>query len=246
MARRDDGPSGELDRRGFLRAGVTGAGLFVPAALVQSGQVAERRTPQAEEEDEDEVAPPEDLMREHGVLKRVLLVYEEAIRRIDAKQDLPPDAVRDSAQIIRTFIEDYHEKLEEDFLFPRFEKAGRLTDLTKVLRAQHLAGRQVTEHITQLATAQALKDLHSASMLKELMHQFVRMYAPHEAREDTVLFPALRTVVSKQEFGALGEDFEKKEHQLFGEDGFEKMVDRVASIEKVLGIYDLAQFTPKL
>ena len=76
------------------------------------------------------------------------------------------------------------------------------------------------------------------------MHQFVRMYEPHEAREDTVLFPALRSIVSKHEFGALGEEFEKKEHQLFGEEGFEKMVDRVASIEKTLGLYDLAQFTP--
>ena len=64
--------------------------------------------------------------------------------------------------------------------------------------------------------------------------------------EDTVLFPALRQIVSKQEFAVLGEDFEKKEHHLFGEDGFEKMVVRVASIEKTLGIYDLAQFTPKL
>jgi hypothetical protein len=71
-------------------------------------------------------------------------------------------------------------------------------------------------------------------------------YAPHEAGEDTVLFPALSAVVSKQEFGALGQDFEKKEHQLFGEEGFEKMVDRVASIEKTLGIYDLWQFTPKV
>ena len=71
------------------------------------------------------------------------------------------------------------------------------------------------------------------------------MYAPHEAREDTVLFPALRDIVSKHEFAALGEDFEKKEHELFGDDGFEKMVDRVATIEKSIGLYDLAQFTPK-
>jgi hemerythrin HHE cation binding domain-containing protein len=92
---------------------------------------------------------------------------------------------------------------------------------------------------------QTLKDPQSAATLKDAMRQFVRMYEPHEAREDTVLFPALRDVVFKQEFGALGEDFEKKEHALFGEDGFEKMVDRVASIEKTLGIYDLAQFTPK-
>ncbi len=71
------------------------------------------------------------------------------------------------------------------------------------------------------------------------------MYRPHEAREDTVLFPALRSIVSAQEFAALGEEFERKEHALFGDDGFEKIVDRVASIEKALGVYELAQFTPR-
>jgi hemerythrin-like domain-containing protein len=243
MATRDETLGLDLGRRAFVTSvGVGGAGLLLPGSLAGADQAAGQ--PKKEEEGEEDVAPPEDLMREHGVLKRVLLVYDEAIRRIDAHQDLPPDAVRDSAAIIRTFIEDYHEKLEEDYLFPRFEKAGRLTDLTKVLRAQHLAGRHVTEQITRLATMQTLKDPSAAGTLKDLMRQFVRMYAPHEAREDTVLFPALRSLISKHELGALGEDFEKKEHQLFGEDGFEKMVERVAAIEKTLGIYDLAQFTP--
>lgn len=243
--------SREWNRRTFLSAGsAAGAAFLIPlsaSADQQAGGGAQRKPkpPEKEKEGEEDVAPPEDLMREHGVLKRVLLVYGEAIRRIDAKQDLPPDAVRNGADIIRTFIEDYHEKLEEDYLFPRFEKAGRLTDLTTVLRAQHQAGRRVTEQITQLATLQTLKDPSSATKLKELMRQFIRMYEPHEAREDTVLFPAIRAIVSKHEFGALGEEFEKKEHQLFGEEGFEKMVDRVASIEKALGIYDLSQFTPK-
>jgi hemerythrin-like domain-containing protein len=72
------------------------------------------------------------------------------------------------------------------------------------------------------------------------------MYNPHEAREDTVLFPAFRKIVSANEYASLGEDFEKKEHELFGEDGFEKMVDKVTNIEKKLGIYELAQFTPKI
>jgi len=228
-------------RRAFLwMSGVAGAGLVLSATALAQG-----RGGTAGKEEEEDVSPPEDLMREHGVLKRVLLVYEEAIRRIDVRQDLPPDTVRNSADVIRTFIEDYHEKLEEDYLFPRFEKAGRLADLTKVLRAQHQAGRGLTQRILQLATLQTLKSPQSATTLKETMRQFVRMYEPHEAREDTVLFPALRQIVSKQEFGALGEEFEKKEHALFGEEGFEKMVDRVASIEKTLGIYDLAQFTPR-
>ena len=164
--------------------------------------------PKREEGDkEEEVSPAEDLMREHGILKRVLLVYGEAIRRIEANEDLPPETVMDSAKIIRNFIEDYHEKLEEDFLFPRFKKAGKLVDS---------------------------------------LRQFIRMYNPHEAREDTILFPEFRKIVSKNEYDSLGEDFEKKEHELFGEEGFEQIVDKVAGIEKKLGIYDLAQFTPKV
>jgi len=59
-------------------------------------------------------------MREHGVLKRILLVYGEALRRMDANEDLPPEPLADSARIIREFVENYHERLEENFLFPRF------------------------------------------------------------------------------------------------------------------------------
>ena len=37
-----------------------------------------------------------------------------------------------------------------------------------------------------------------------------------------------------------------KEEMLFGGDGFEEMVARVTEVEKKLGLYDLAQFTPKI
>jgi len=179
-------------------------------------------------------------------LKRVLLVYGEAIRRIETNEDLPPETVMDSAKIIRNFIEDYHEKLEEDFLFPRFKKAGKLVDLVDVLLQQHQGGRKVTDITMQFATDQALKNSDERRKLADSLRQFIRMYNPHEAREDTILFPEFRKIVSKNEYDSLGEDFEKKEHELFGEDGFERMVDKVAGIEKKLGIYDLAQFTPNV
>jgi hemerythrin-like domain-containing protein len=191
-----------------------------------------------------EVTPTEDLMREHGLLKRILLIYDEVRSRIAAQEDFPPAAVENSAKIIRNFIEQYHEKLEEDYLFPRFRKHKLLVELVDVLEKQHEVGRRVTTRIIAMTSAGA-KTKDDKQKLAEDLHQFVRMYAPHEAREDTVLFPALHTIVSPHEYGALGEDFEKKEHQMFGKDGFEGMVPRVAEIEKQLGIYDLAQFTPE-
>jgi hemerythrin-like domain-containing protein len=185
-------------------------------------------------------------MREHGVLKRVLLMYRNVISRIDAKQDFPLAVVADSAKLIRNFVEDYHEKLEEDYLFPRFRKANQQMDLVNVLYQQHQKGRVLTDRTLQLAAAPALKDAAQRQNLRDALSLFVRMYEPHEAREDTVLFPAFRKIVSKHEYDSLGEQFERKENQIFGGDGFEKNVDQVARLEKRLGIYDLVQFTPNV
>jgi hemerythrin-like domain-containing protein len=242
--RPDDGPL--PTRRRFLHTGlIVGVSTLAGSGLL--GAEAERKQPaQQGEEEEEQVSPAEDLMREHGVLKRVLLIYGEGLRRIEANEELPPQALADSAQIIRRFIEDYHERLEENYLFPRFEKAKQLVDLVEVLRDQHQAGRRVTDVTLRLATLQGLKNPDERARLADSMRQFIRMYNPHEAWEDTVLFPAFRKLVSAHEYDALGEDFENKEHELFGEDGFEKMVDKVSGIEKQLGIYDLAQFTPKV
>jgi hemerythrin-like domain-containing protein len=229
------------DRRDFLlRAGALGAALAGGPAVVAARPARPR--PRRPGGDEDEVTPAEDLMREHGVLNRILLVYEEAIRRLEAGVELPPDAVSGAAGIVRRFVEDYHEKLEEEHLFPRFVKAGSLADLVEVLRAQHDAGRRLTGDILGLATP-APGDARSRQTLVSRLRSFVRMYRPHEAREDTVLFPALHRLVTEREYRALADRFERREHELFGERGFEGVVDEVAAIEKSVGIYDLAQFT---
>ena len=225
-------------RRNFVLRSTTvlGAGLVIPGLASGAG---------AEDKGKEDISPAEDLMREHGVLNRILLIYDEHLRLLDAKQTFDPGVLASSAGIVRHFVEDYHEKLEEDFLFPRFRKANRLVDLVDTLLAQHRAGRRVTAQIEQLANAGSLKDESKRRELGESLRAFVRMYRPHEAREDTVVFPAFRGIVSAHEYDALGDDFEKKEDELFGDEGFFKVVDQVAELEKKLGIYELGKFTPK-
>jgi hemerythrin-like domain-containing protein len=234
------------DRRDFLAlaAGAAG-GLVTLGALAAQPETQSPKEQGADKGGEEEVSPAEDLMREHGVLKRVILVYREGIGRLEKNEDVPPDAISDAAKLIRTFIEDYHEKLEEDHLFPRFRKANTLVDLVDVLTEQHQAGRRVTDTALQLATASSIKDSAERRRLIDSLSAFIRMYEPHEAREDTVLFPALHRIVSRNEYDALGEDFERIEHDKLGEHGFERAVEAVAAIEKRLGIYDLGRFTPR-
>jgi hemerythrin-like domain-containing protein len=193
---------------------------------------------------DENVSPPEDLMREHGILNRVLLVYEEVLRRLVASQEFDPANLDAAARIIRNFVEDYHERQEEQYLFPRFERANRLVPLVTTLRQQHDAGRRLTD-IVLASGAKSRTDGDARRKTVASLQAFIRMYRPHEAREDTELFPALRSIVSPHEFDALGEEFETNEHKLFGGDGFEMYVARVASIEKNLDINDLNQFTPQ-
>jgi hemerythrin-like domain-containing protein len=231
----------ETPRRKFLTG--TSALIASGTALPLSSLIGQSKaSAKKKKEEEEEVSTNEDLMREHGVLNRILLIYDESIRRIqgnDKNAPFDPDIVTRSAALIKKFIEDYHEKLEESYLFPRFEKAGKHVDLVRTLRAQHAAGRTVTDRI--LASVKA-NDLQTTSAS---LAAFVRMYRPHEAREDTVLFPALHEIVSKHEYDALGDQFESIERKTFGGDGFDMAVDQVTELEKKIGIYDLSQFTPK-
>jgi hemerythrin-like domain-containing protein len=219
----------ERKRRDVL---VLGAGLLAAAlpagAAVKKGQ-----------KEEAEVGPAEDLMREHGVLRRVMYLYDEAARRLEGGEKPPLDALATGAGIVRKVIEDYHEKLEENFVFPRMEKAKKLTDLTATLRRQHEAGRSVTASIVKLS------DGSGGKQLAQLLRVFNRMYRPHAAREDTVLFPAFHDLVGEKAYRELGDQFEDEEKKKLGKEGFEGAVAQVAKLEEQFGLSDLDQFTPR-
>ena len=225
-------------RRDFLLT-VAPLGVVAVGGLVTPARAEEKK------EDDEEISAPEDLMREHGVLNRILLVYEEGLRRLEAKEDVSPDVFHRPAALVRSFVEDYHERNEERFIFPRLEEKKTLVDLVTTLRQQHDAGRRVTDVVLHHADKDRFRSSASRQEVMRACESFIRMYRPHEAREDTVLFPALYKVIGAKAVKDLGEQFEEAEHRLVGAEGFEKTVDEVAAVEKQLGIYDLARFTPK-
>jgi hemerythrin-like domain-containing protein len=200
----------------------------------------------APENKKNQIPPTEDLMREHGVLLRILLIYKAIIEQSGKGLCYPPllcPVIADTAAIARDFIEEYHQRLEENYVFPVFLRHGQYVDLVHILLEQHNAARQLTRlilHYTRQCGGQELQSIFY------LMGQYIRMYEPHSAREDTVIFPAFRSLVSDDEFRQLGELFEDIEEQKFGENGFQRVVNHIARIEQSLGIYDLSQFTPKL
>jgi hemerythrin-like domain-containing protein len=146
----------------------------------------------------------------------------------------------EAAGIVRRFVEAYHEEVEERFVFPVFLRAGVMVDLVNVLWDQHRAGKRVTEAILRRT-----KTGEGVDELPALTRAFTAMYRPHAAREDTVLFPALRGLVGARAYAELGERFEEMERARLGARGFEGAVEEVARLEERIGIHELAQFTPR-
>jgi hemerythrin-like domain-containing protein len=221
-------------RRLMCAAGSGGALLLLSGTSLASG---------TEDEDRQEVGAVEDLMREHGVLRRALCIYEETAKKLQAGAGpIDMSAIGRTAALFRRFGEDYHEKkLEEAHVFPAVKKGGGPAAAhVDVLTAQHARGRVITDYIVAATKQTRLRD---AQAFARTLEAFALMYQNHAAREDTLVFPAWKEALSASQLAEMGEEFEDIERKAFGKDGFQEAVEEIGVLEEELGYADIGQFT---
>jgi hemerythrin-like domain-containing protein len=192
----------------------------------------------------EDVSATEDLMREHGVLRRILVLYRETARIIRANPAVDVRPLVAAADLFRLFGEDYHEKkLEEAHVFPVVKQAGGpAAGFVDTLVEQHNRGREINGFVTVRCRGGRLAS-GDVEPVARALESFARMYEKHAAIEDTVVFQAWKKTMSRKQLDDIGDKFEDIEHRQFNGDGFDLGVDRVTAIERAMGLYDIAQFT---
>jgi hemerythrin-like domain-containing protein len=110
------------------------------------------------------------------------------------------------------------------------------------LVAQHARGREITTYIVDRTKSGRIGTADAEPMARTLTG-FARMYEPHAAFEDTIVFPAFKKAVGTKAYDELGDQFEDIERKEFGGDGFVMAADQVADIEHRLGTAELGAFT---
>jgi hemerythrin-like domain-containing protein len=234
MSHRDDQYC--VNRRQWLAISGTTALALVSGIRARAAQ---------ESTQEPEVSAAEDLMREHGILRRVLLVYSAAATRLmNDDAELPTAELRKAAELFRRFGEDYHERvLEEKHVFPLLiDEGGEHAALAQTLTDQHERGREINYYVSAVTADGAISPANRAALSGALV-SFVRMYQHHAAIEDTVAFPAWKKLVTPSQYSELSELFEDLEHRMLGEDAFEEAVREISVIEAAFGLADLNAIT---
>jgi hemerythrin-like domain-containing protein len=238
----------DLNRRNLLRDSIawgSAAAMALPLMGQSFAQELKKEEPKKNAEKEPEVTATEDLMREHGVIRRALLVYYEVTPQLRQQPSkVNAAALQQTAKLFRTFGEDYHERmLEEQHIFPMVRRHGpEFQKYVDTLTEQHNRGREITDYVLAVTNGGKISSLH-AKPLARVFESFVLMYENHAAREDTIVFPAWKKNFSNKQLDDISDQFEEIEHKMFGKDGFEDAEKKISGIETELGFGDLAKFT---
>lgn len=170
-------------------------------------------------------------MKEHGLLKRAILIYNELLSpHLKHSDKKILKLFHSTAFIIEKFIHEHHEITEELEIFPIIHKRSKSTGikyLVNILIRQH---QKVRENTQKILSSKKL------DVVKKEAKDFIRTYNAHGTREDTEIFPEFNKLISKEELMELSNRMEEVEEKRFRKNGFENILNIMKKIEKVLGI----------
>jgi len=147
--------------------------------------------------------PIQELMDEHRIIEKVLTALTAA-----AHQEVPLEFYERAVDFITNFADKCHHGKEEERLFPVLEEKGipRESGPIGCMCDEHEIGRGHVQSMRELIKAGDLDGLHRESL------EYVALLRSHIQKEDNVLFPMGRGVLSKVELERLRFKFDEVEH----------------------------------
>ncbi len=235
----------EMVRGTALAAGTT---LILGQAAWAEGKAESRAEARGRETiAKNELTPMEELTCQHALVSRILTVYQMTVRQTSGVGMSPPpmQAVATAAGMIRSAVDDFHVRLEEDYLFPLMQKTGKMGDLLSTLREQHAAGRRLTDVILQLTSGEAGGTPNMEALSRNIL-AYLNWIRPHTAFEETMLYPQIRATLPDRDYEQFQKTLTEATRKKLGPEGFNGLLQKVTELEKSVGVTSLAQWTPKV
>ncbi len=191
-------------------------------------------------------SPAEDLMKEHGAIERIMLLYQRMIEKAITGQEIDVSVIHRASNLVSEYVAGHHEHDEEQYIFPKFREANYIVELVDTLERQHNVTRELNREAMELSSKGSEITQDEAVRLLDLCGMFINMYLPHISRENTILFPVFYDIVSADYVNEIKAKMEDEEEKVLGETGFRGLIGRISELEKEIGCHELSRYTAQL
>lgn len=157
--------------------------------------------------------PMEILENEHRYILKVVGVMTVLAERLDRKEAIDPEAVKQLLGFMRTYADKEHHGKEEDLLFTALEKRGVPANGCPLgaLRHEHRQGRELISKLQDGVSSYTKGDAEAGLRLRDVFRAIAALYPNHIWKEDYLLFPMANKVLDADERRQLRQAFEKIE-----------------------------------
>lgn len=182
------------------------------------------------------------LYKNHGLLNRMILIYEELIRRLKNNIRIGNKIVYYTAYIIKNYVENYH-KTNKIYIYPLLRTNNIEIEIIDELANLHKINKQLINHILKISENDFISDKNE---LIFYMQQYIKISRYHTSREDTVIFPKFINLLDNETMIDYSWLFDEKQNEYLGLNGFNNYLNIIVSIEKYLNIHDLKEITKEI
>lgn len=156
------------------------------------------------------------LMTDHETTEKVFDAMTNAFQN---PQGPPPDMIEACLEYCAVYVDNCHNKKEENHLFPLIEQRGipRSGGPLAVMLAEHEQSRAMLGRIEPLGRAFAAGDRGALGALREMFQEYATLLKNHYWKENDILYPMARRVMSEADARAVLDGIEATEAALGGD-----------------------------
>jgi hemerythrin-like domain-containing protein len=158
-------------------------------------------------------APTEQLKAEHEKILIFLGILQRICAELEAKEDINPLYLGQVIEFMKIFVDKFHHRKEEDFLFPAMRKAGVRREPGPIgeLMVDHIKGRSLARNMNLAVERYRKYDLGAPVRFVESAKSYISLMIEHIQKEDEIYFPMAEKALSEMQKKELLESFEELE-----------------------------------
>lgn len=178
------------------------------------------------------------LMRDHETTEKV---FDAVTTAFEAAEGPAADLVARLIDYFTVYVDGCHNKKEEDHLFPLIERRGipRTGGPLAVMLAEHEQSRELLGRMVPVARTYVAGDRGVLGELRRLAGEYMALLKNHYWKENDILFPMARRVMTPADAQAVIDGIEATEASI-GPDARAKYYALAASIVEGGGVEDLS------